>query len=41
MYYVGIPLQPGKTVKYVTLPDISQQATQGSTAMHIFAIGFG
>ena len=41
VYYAGVPLQPGKTVKYVTLPDISQQATQGTTTMHIFAIGFG
>jgi hypothetical protein len=41
VYYVGIPLQQGKTVKYISLPDISQGATQGQTAMHIFAIGFG
>jgi beta-glucosidase len=41
VYYVGIPLQAGKTVKYLTLPDVSAQAVQGSTAMHIFAAGFG
>jgi len=35
------PLQSGKTVKYVTLPNISQQAIQGSTAMHIFAAAIG
>jgi hypothetical protein len=29
VYYVGIPLQAGKTVKYVTLPDVSQGATSG------------
>jgi hypothetical protein len=40
IYYVGIPLQAGKTVKYLTLPDLSEQAVQGSTAMHIFAAGF-
>ncbi len=40
VYYVGIPLKAGKTVKYVTLPDVSAQAVQGSTAMHIFAAGF-
>jgi beta-glucosidase len=40
VYYAGVSLQPGKTVKYVTLPDVSQGATQGQTAMHIFAAGF-
>jgi beta-glucosidase-like glycosyl hydrolase len=37
IYYEGIPLQAGKTVKYVTVPDVSQQAVQGANAMHIFA----
>ncbi|MBO0785929.1 MAG: glycoside hydrolase family 3 C-terminal domain-containing protein [Actinobacteria bacterium] len=41
IYYEGIPLQSGKTVKYVTLPDVSQQAVQGSTAMHVFAAAIG
>jgi hypothetical protein len=41
IYYAGVPLQKGKTVKYVTLPDVSQGAAQGETAMHIFAIGIG
>lgn len=41
MYYEGVPLQPGKTVQYVSLPDVSQGAATGQTAMHIFAIGFG
>ncbi len=41
IYYEGIPLQSGKTVKYVTLPDVSQQAVQGSTAMHVFAATIG
>jgi beta-glucosidase len=41
MYYAGVPLQPGKTVMYVTFPDVSQGAAQGQTAMHIFAIGIG
>jgi beta-glucosidase len=41
IYYQGIPLQSGKTVKYVTLPNVSQQAVQGSTAMHIFAAAIG
>jgi hypothetical protein len=40
VYYAGIPLQQGKTVKYISLPDVSQGAIQGQTAMHIFAIGF-
>ncbi len=41
LYYEGIPLQSGKTVKYVTLPDVSQQVTSGSTAMHVFAAAIG
>jgi beta-glucosidase len=41
IYYQGIPLQSGKAIKYVTLPNVSQQAIQGSTAMHIFAAAIG
>jgi beta-glucosidase-like glycosyl hydrolase len=41
VYYIGVPLQAGKTVKYVTLPDVSQGAAQGQTVMHIFAMGIG
>ncbi|HEX8007538.1 MAG TPA: glycoside hydrolase family 3 C-terminal domain-containing protein [Trebonia sp.] len=41
VYYEGVPLQPGKTVEYVTLPDVSQGAATGQTTMHIFAIGVG
>jgi beta-glucosidase len=41
LYYEGVPLQPGKTVQYVTLPNVSQQAVQGSTAMHVFAVAIG
>ena len=40
VYYAGVPLQAGKTVRYVTLPDAGD-AVNGSTAMHIFAVGFG
>ena len=41
VYYVGVPLQKGKTVKYVSFPDISQGAVQGQNAMHIFALSIG
>ena len=41
VYYAGIPLQQGKTVRYLTLPDVSDGATSGTTAMHIFAIAIG
>jgi beta-glucosidase-like glycosyl hydrolase len=41
VYYAAIPLQHGKTVRYLTLPDISDGATSGTTAMHIFAIAIG
>ena len=38
VYYASVPLQPGKTVQYVTLPDVSEQATKNNVAMHIFAV---
>ena len=41
VYYVGIPLQQGKTVKAVTLPDLGLGVSPGATAMHIFAISTG
>jgi hypothetical protein len=37
-----VPLQPGKTVAAVALPDVSGTAVGSSTvAMHIFAIALG
>ncbi|HEY1916353.1 MAG TPA: DUF5127 domain-containing protein [Streptosporangiaceae bacterium] len=37
-----VPLEPGKTVAYVTLPDVSSPTVSTSTtSMHIFALGFG
>jgi beta-glucosidase len=41
LYYAPIPLQVGKTVRYVTLPDISDGAPSGTAAMHIFSIAIG
>jgi beta-glucosidase len=41
VYYVGVPLQQGKAVAYVTLPDVSQGVATGETAMHIFAAAIG
>ena len=41
IYYAGVPLQPGKTVQYVTLPNVSSGVTSGTTAMHIFAAAIG
>ena len=41
VYYASVALQAGKTVRYVTLPDVSQGAVQGSPAMHIFAVSIG
>jgi alpha-galactosidase len=38
VYYVGVPLQQGKTLSGLVLPDISQSATSGQPAMHIFSI---
>lgn len=39
--YAGRPLRQGRTVRYVTLPGISQGAVNGHTAMHIFAAATG
>lgn len=41
VYYAPIPLQEGKTVRYLTLPDISNGANKGEAAMHIFAVAIG
>ena len=38
VYYAAVPLEAGKTVQSVTLPDVSQQAVEGSPAMHVFAM---
>jgi beta-glucosidase len=40
VYYASVPLEAGKTVQYLTLPDVGP-ATQGDTAMHVFAIAVG
>jgi beta-glucosidase-like glycosyl hydrolase len=41
LYFASVPLQAGKTVQAVTLPNVSANAAQGTVAMHIFAVGFG
>jgi beta-glucosidase len=41
VYYIGIPLQQGKTVKSVTLPNLGLGVAPGETAMHIFAMKIG
>jgi beta-glucosidase-like glycosyl hydrolase len=41
LYYAAIPLQAGKTVRYLTLPDVSDGANSGTAAMHIFTIAIG
>jgi hypothetical protein len=37
----SIPLQPGKTVAAVTLPDISSAAAAGTVTLHVFAMAIG
>ena len=39
MYFAGVPLQAGKTVEAVVLPDVSTDASDHTPAMHIFALG--
>jgi beta-glucosidase len=41
LYYAPIPLQAGKTVQYLTLPDVSDGANSGTAAMHIFTVAIG
>lgn len=41
VYAATIPLKAGKTISYVTLPDVSENAEKGQTAMHIFATALG
>jgi beta-glucosidase len=41
VYFAALPLPPGKTVAYVTLPDVSAGVTPGRNAMHIFAMAIG
>ncbi|GIF21123.1 beta-glucosidase-like glycosyl hydrolase [Actinoplanes tereljensis] len=41
LYFTSIPLDPAKTVRYLTLPDISQGVTASQTSMHIFTVAIG
>jgi hypothetical protein len=40
VYYASVPLQAGKTVRYLTLPNIGPASANG-LAMHIFAVSIG
>jgi beta-glucosidase len=41
VYEQSIPLQTGKTVAAVTLPDVSAAAAEGVVTLHVFAIALG
>jgi hypothetical protein len=41
LYCATLPLEAGKTVAYVTLPDVSTGVVDGVNAMHIFAVTAG
>jgi hypothetical protein len=41
VYYVGVPLQAGKTTASVRLPAVSAAATTGTPSLHVFAIARG
>ena len=41
IYYAALPLAAGKTPQYLTLPNVSQGAVAGQTAMHVFAVAIG
>jgi beta-glucosidase len=36
-----VNLQPGKQIKLVTLPNISQGVSSGTNAMHVFTVTTG
>jgi hypothetical protein len=38
VFYAGVPLQAGKTVATVVLPDVGNAAVSGTAAMHIFGV---
>jgi len=38
VYYAAVPIQSGKTVQAVVLPNVSAGPAQSTTAMHIFAM---
>jgi hypothetical protein len=41
IYEVTVPLQAGEQVVAVRLPDVSSGVADGTTALHVFAVGFG
>ncbi|MGQ4426723.1 hypothetical protein ACN6LL_001384, partial [Streptomyces violaceoruber] len=41
VYYVGVPLQAGKTPVSVQLPNVSSTAEKGVAALHVFAMTRG
>ena len=41
VYYASLPLTAGKTPQYLTLPNVSQGAVSGQTAMHVFSVAIG
>ncbi|SEG06631.1 beta-glucosidase [Actinacidiphila yanglinensis] len=41
LYAATVNLQPGKTVQAITLPNVSQTATNSQLAMHLFSIAIG
>jgi beta-glucosidase len=38
LYYAAVPIQSGKTVQAVVLPDVSADASANTVAMHVFAM---
>jgi beta-glucosidase len=41
VYEQSIPLEAGKTVEAVMLPDVSSSAVKGSASLHVFAVAIG
>jgi hypothetical protein len=41
LYYASVPVDPAKTVRYVTLPNVSQGVAAATISLHIFTTSIG
>jgi hypothetical protein len=40
VYYASAPVQAGKAVARMVLPDVTSDVVSGSPSMHVFAVTF-
>ncbi|WBB64128.1 NEW3 domain-containing protein [Streptomyces sp. WMMC500] len=41
VYFVGVPLDPARTVRGVVLPEVSEGVAAGQNSLHVFSVGIG